>query len=232
MPNITRSPDGTITINLVIPWPQIQKEYSHQIDLAVESAEIPGFRKGKAPRNLVEPKLDSNSLYSKSIEVLLPQIYSQTVKELELKPVVYPQIKIIEGKDGADWQFEAVTCETPSVTLSDYQTQAKQLKTDKPEDRLSAVLKMLLDTSKVILPQILIDSETNHRLANLTDNLTKLGMSIDHYLSAKKTTVDSLKAAYMAESSADLSMEFILQQIGRDQNITDRTKVLDFLKTL
>jgi len=221
-----------ITLILTLTWSDIQKEYEHQVIHAVESAELPGFRKGKAPRDLVEPKLDKNQLYSRCIEALLPAVYSEEVKKANLKPILYPKIKVIKGEQGQDWQFEAITCEAPVVTLTDYQTKVKAVKTDKPEDRLPAVLKVISDTSKVELPPLLIEEEVNHRLANLTDNLTKLGMTTDAYLSAKKTTPDNLKTTMTAESTADLTMEFILQEIGKVQKLSDRTQVLDFLKAL
>ena len=232
MPNLQRSPDGTLILTLTLPWTEIKKEYEHQIHLAVDSAELPGFRKGKAPRDLVEPKLDKNQLYSKSVEALLPSVYSTALKSSNLKPILYPRIKIIKGELNSDWLFEAITCGAPPVTLGNYQNQAKDIKTDKPEDRLPAILKLLLDSSQVTLPQILVEEEVNHRLANLTDNLTKLGMTVDAYLSAKKTTPEGLKAIHTSEATADLTMEFILQEIGQQQKLSERTQVLDFLKTL
>jgi len=232
MPDFQRLTDGTLVLTISLPWADVNKEYEHQITHAVEEAELPGFRKGKAPRNLVEPKLDKNQLLTRSIEVLLPKIYSAAIEKAGLKPILYPKIKILKGEMEQDWQFEATTCETPVVVLPDYQTRAKEVKTEKPEDRLGAILKIISETTPVTLPQILIDEEVNHRLVNLTDNLTKLGMGIDSYLTAKKTTSEGLRATMQAESQADLAMEFILQEIGKAQKLTDRGQVLDFLKTL
>lgn len=221
-----------LTLKLILPWSDILKEYEHQVLHAVEDTELPGFRKGKAPRDLVEPKLDKNQLYSRCIEELLPKVYSVEVQKRNLKPILYPKIRVLKGEIGQDWEFEAITCEAPTVILADYQAKLKDVKTEKPEDRLASVLKVLSETTKVELSPILIEEEVNHRLANLTDNLTKLGMTTESYLSTKKTTADGLKANLTAEATADLTMEFILQEIGRIQKLTDRGQVLDFLKTL
>ncbi len=211
-----------LTLTLTLTWLSISAEYENQVKSAISQAEISGFRKGKAPRDLVEPKLDKQTLYSRCIEALLPKAYANEIKAKNLKPILYPKIKIIKGEVGEDWQLEAITCETPKVTLGDYLAKIKEVKTDKPEDRLSAVLKVLQDTSKVDLPPILIEEEISHRLANLTDNLTKLGMTTESYLAAKKTTADGLKQTISQEASQDLTMHFIIQEAGG----------LDYLKTL
>jgi FKBP-type peptidyl-prolyl cis-trans isomerase (trigger factor) len=232
MPDFQRQPDGSLKLTLIVTWPDVLKEYEHQLQHSIDEAEMPGFRKGKAPRDIVEPKLNKSDLYSHCLEALLPQTYSAAIKAADLKPILYPHIKVIKGEIGQDWLFEATTCEAPIVILGDYVFKLKDIKTDKPEERLSTVLRVLSETSQVTLPQILIDEEVNHRLANLTDNLTKLGMTTENYLNTKKLTAESLKATLITEAGADLTMEFILQEVGRKQNLADRTQVLDYLKTL
>lgn len=213
---INRLSNGTIEIKLVIPWSDILAAYEKEVDEAVASAEIQGFRKGKAPRNLVEPKLDKSHLYSHSVQHLLPDVYATAIKEHGLKPILYPQIKIIKGQEDQDWEFQAITCEAPEVKLP-----PKLIKLDE--------LKKQVD---VKVPDLLVEEEANHRLASLVENITKLGLTTESYLSSKKLTPTTLKSQISQSSRTDLETEFILLRIQNDRKFPDRKATLDFLQKL
>lgn len=215
--SLNRQDNGTIEIKLVIPWSDIQKAFEKEVDEAVASAEIQGFRKGKAPRSLVEPKLDKSHLYSHAVQHLLPEAYATAVKTNNLKPILYPQIKITKGRENEDWEFLATTCEAPNVTL--------------PE-KLDKDINILRQKSKVKVPDLLVEEEANHRLASLVENITKLGLTTENYLTTKKLTPETLKANLAADSRTDLETEFILLRIQNDRKFPDRKSTLDFLQNL
>lgn len=146
-------------MTLTISWTQIQQAY-------VAEAELPGFRKGKAPRELVEAKLNKTRILSQALGHLLPKVYAAAVKEHSLKPILHPQIKIVSGKEGEDWVFTAITCEAPTVHQ---------------------------------IPDLLVELQTDHRLATLAENLSGLGITVDKYLAAKKLTPESLRAKLATE---------------------------------
>lgn len=215
--SLNKLANGTIELTLVIPWSEIQKAYEKEVGEAVANAEIQGFRKGKAPRSMVEPKLDKSHLYSHAVQNLLPEAYASAVKNNNLKPILYPQIKIIKGQENADWEFLATTCEAPSVTLP---------------DKLSPDLNILRQKSQVKVPDLLVEEEANHRLASLAENITKLGLTTEQYLTSKKLTPISLKSQISQSSRVDLETEFILLHIQNAQKIPDRKSTLDFLHKL
>ncbi|MBI2587559.1 trigger factor family protein [Candidatus Amesbacteria bacterium] len=217
MNEVTRKDNGTIELTLVIPWSNIQAAYGKEVDAAVADAEIQGFRKGKAPRSIIEPKLDKSRLYSHAVQHLLPEAYAAAVKEHHLKPVLHPQIKIIKSQEGQDWDFLATTCEAPPVTLP---------------DKLSPNLNILRQKSQVKIPDLLVAEEANHRLAALAENITRLGLTTEQYLTSKKLTPDSLKSQIAQSSRIDLETEFILLHIQNAQKLPDRKSTLDFLQKL
>ena len=190
--------------------------YESVVKEAVAGAELPGFRKGKAPRNLVEPKLDLNQTLSHTLSHLIPKEYAAAVKEHSLKPLLNPQIKIVSGKEGEDWIFSAITCEAPAVTLP------KKL----------APLDKLIPACKILIPDLLVEEEANHRLNALVENLTQLGTSVTQYLSTKKFTPPELKAQLASQARADLTAEFIILEVQKIQKLADRSKTLEFLKSL
>jgi len=215
--SVNRLPNGSVEITFVIPWINIQKGYESEVAKAVANAELPGFRKGKAPKNEVEAKLDKSKLYSHALEHLVPAEYTKAVEEQHLKPVLYPSITVKEGQEGKDWIFVATTCEAPEVIL--------------PEE-LKGGIDWLTKNSKVILPQLIIETEADHRVVALAENLSKLGLTVDKYLLTKKITAGDLRAETIKSAREDLNTEFILQKVQVVKSLPDRKSTLDFLTTL
>jgi trigger factor len=60
----------------------------------VRKANIPGFRKGKAPRPILEQYLGKAALMEDAAEHMAPDAYNQAVKEQDLKPISRPQIEL------------------------------------------------------------------------------------------------------------------------------------------
>lgn len=213
---VNRPPNGNIELTLTIPWGEIQKAYESAVLEAVTETELPGFRKGKAPRKLVEAKLDKTHTLNHALQHLLPKAYTHAADKHTLKPILYPQIKIVSGKEGEDWVFLATTCEAPKIKLGP----------------LNKDLEQLVKTSQVHMADLLIEEEANHRLASLAENITRLGMTIDTYLKTKKLTAESLKSQLAQDARRDLTIEFILQEVQRTQKLEDRPQTLDYLQKL
>ncbi len=220
---IKRLDNGNIELTITLPWAEVLKAYEEVVDETVKETEIKGFRKGHAPRRLVEEKLDRNQTFSHALQHLLPQKYQAAVDEQKLKPIVYPRIRIDQGKEGDTWVFTATVCETPAVKLGTIQR--------KKDQKLEEVMDDLVQNSEVKLPDLLVEHEADNRLAILAENLTRLGLTVDKYLESKKLTAEGLKAKLASEARRDLSVEFILQQIQAEQKLENRQKTLDFLTT-
>jgi FKBP-type peptidyl-prolyl cis-trans isomerase (trigger factor) len=225
--SFSKSPDGTVVITLSFPWPDLQAAYEKVVAQAVSDTELPGFRKGKAPRDLVEPKLNRTDSLSHAFQELLPGAYQQAVQDHLLKPILYPKLQITSALEGSDWLVTATTCEAPQITLPDYKKDLAKSAKD-----LSDVLDYLLKNTQVALPQLLISEETNHRLAGLAENLTGLGMTTQTYLANKKLTLETLQSQYLQLSKNDLTIEFSLASIQSAEKLADRQKTLDFLTSL
>lgn len=225
--------DGTIELTFTLSWADIQKAFETEMQKALDETEIDGFRKGKAPREIVEPKLDKNKLYGQAVQSLLPDAYANQLKTYNLKPILYPKLTIKSGKEGEDWVFEALVCELPIVELpSDYVDQIKAIKLEKDQDKITKILELLSSKAKIQIPEILIEEESNHRLAALVDNITKVGLSVDRYLESKKINLDEFKAKLTLEAKEDLVVEFILNHIQNEQKLSERKQVLDYLMGL
>lgn len=94
----------------------IQKAYNKMKNKFV----IPGFRKGKAPRKLIELHYGEGVFYEEAINEVWPKAYEHAINEHDLEPVDRPSLDIDEINKGENLVFTATVTVKPEVTLGDY----------------------------------------------------------------------------------------------------------------
>ncbi len=92
----------------------INRSYRHLAD----EVKIPGFRRGKAPRQVVERYLGRASVLEEALKHLLPEAYENAVKEQGIEPVARPEIEIAQTEPSVI--FKAVVGLRPEVKLGVY----------------------------------------------------------------------------------------------------------------
>ena len=83
----------------------------------VKKVDIPGFRKGKAPRAVLERHVGQESLLRDTIDELVPQAYEKALKEQEIEAIAQPQIEVVQTNPII---FKAVVPLKPLINLGDY----------------------------------------------------------------------------------------------------------------
>lgn len=94
---------------------------------------IPGFRKGKAPRKMVEKMYGAEIFFEDAISLAYPDAYEAALKETGIEPVAYPQLEVLEVS-ASGFTFKATITVKPEATIKDY----KDLPVAKPEVKVSA----------------------------------------------------------------------------------------------
>lgn len=106
----------------------VQKAYLKQRN----KINVPGFRKGKAPRKIIEGMFGSGVFYEDAINELYPQAYADAVEQEKLDVVSWPNVEVLEaGKDGLT--FKATVTVRPEVKLGEY----KGLTAEKEEVKIT-----------------------------------------------------------------------------------------------
>lgn len=81
---------------------------------------VPGFRKGKAPRHIIERYVGKEYLENEALEPLLGPAYAKAVEESDIWPVSKPEVEVIQAEEGKDVIFKAVVEVKPEVELGQY----------------------------------------------------------------------------------------------------------------
>ena len=97
---------------------------------------VPGFRKGKAPRRMIETLYGESVFYEDAFDLVFPEAYEAAVKELDLHPVDQPDINVDEIGAGKDLQFHLEVFVRPDVTLGDYKGLSVEVDQQKLTDEM------------------------------------------------------------------------------------------------
>jgi len=241
--DVKQLPKQTAQIILTIPWSEISLSYEKILETVTKTAEIDGFRKGKAPKKIVEEKVDKAKLYEEVVKDVVPKAYTDALKEHKLIPVISPKIELTSAKQGEDWIITTTIALRPKVDLKDYKDKVRQAKkadtkiwvpgsgdekkSEEKKPSLDDILKALSEYVEVEMSDLLVDNEVNRLLADTFDQTKKLGLSVEQYLSAKNKTIGQLKAEYQQQAHKSLSIEFALATIADTENITVSPKDIE-----
>ena len=85
-----------------------------------KSLNVPGFRKGKVPRQIFNKMFGEESLYQDALNAILPEEYSKAVQESEIKPVDQPEVNVESMDKDSAWVLSAKVTVEPEVELGQY----------------------------------------------------------------------------------------------------------------
>lgn len=233
---LARQDDGTIQLTITIPEDKIKKAREDVLTEYTDNVTLPGFRKGKAPKKMVEESLDKTKLKEEMLKRLLPNAYLEAVQEHKLQPIINPQIHVEKLDDGADWVFKATTCELPEVKLDDYKKAISAITAKskiaipgkEPEaPKFDDIMKALVDSAEVKIPQVLVDQEVERLLAQLLDEIKRLGLNLDQYIASTGKNPEQLRTEYAGKARNDIKLEFTLQKVAEDAQIQVEEKELE-----
>lgn len=243
----TFSTENPVVFRLKIPWTTVTAAYEKQLDRAVEQAEIKGFRKGKAPRKLVQERVGKQHLYNDVVQVVLPEGYQQEIARRKITPYIAPRVKPLASEEGKDWEFEITVITRPKVSLHNYEEkikdalaagtiikpgEAEKSPEVKQNEKLAKVFDALLAHSAVELPTLLVEEEVNMRLAKLVDQLQTAGLTVQQYLAAKKLTQQTLRQEYEKTARELLHLNLALDAIANARGLTGKDRISKVVESL
>ena len=109
--------DSQVALNIEAEAGELNKAMDDAYRRLVNKISVPGFRKGKAPRFILEQHIGKGALLEEALEQLIPQLYKEAIDLQKIEPIERPQMEIIQTEPVV---FKAVVPVKPTVELGDY----------------------------------------------------------------------------------------------------------------
>jgi len=153
--NIEKEANNIVKMDIEIPAKDAVNEYNKAAKKVSEYVNIPGFRKGKAPRNLVEQHVGVDRIKQEALEKLLPNVFRSTIMENKLDVISQPEVESYDFEIGQDLKVVAKVELRPEVILGEYKNmtvdaEGYQIEADAFDRALDGLLKQHATTSLVV----------------------------------------------------------------------------------
>ena len=121
---IKKLPESELEIEGQIDWADFEKHREKALKHLGEHLELPGFRKGHIPENVLLKNIPEISLLEEMAEIALPKVYLQILEENKIDAIGRPEISITKIARGNPLEFKIKTSVLPEVKLPDYKALA------------------------------------------------------------------------------------------------------------
>ncbi|MDQ2903251.1 MAG: trigger factor [Chloroflexota bacterium] len=120
--SVEKLPTSEAVLDVDLTWDELEKASDKAYRKLVQTVDIHGFRRGRAPRSLVERKVGKEHIYQEGLDELMTEAYRNAVKEHELTPVAPPQVDAPEFELGQPYHFTVTVPILTPVELGEYHT--------------------------------------------------------------------------------------------------------------
>ncbi|WP_170007846.1 trigger factor [Bacillus fonticola] len=134
--------EGVLTVTVDVDT--VNKGLDQAFKKVVQQINVPGFRKGKMPRQMFDKRFGVESLYQDALDVILPDAYAKAVEEAGISPVSQPEIDLDQMEKGKELIFTAKVIVKPEATLGEYKgLEVEKQDTDVSDEDVQAELETL-----------------------------------------------------------------------------------------
>ena len=152
-------------LTIEVPTEELEKAVEKVYQSQKKNISIPGFRKGKVPRTMVEKMYGAEVFYQDAANEIIPDAYEAALKEVEEEIVSMPEVDVVQMKKGEPFVFTAEVALKPEVKLGQY----KGVEVDKIDVTVS---------DEEVEAEIEKEREKNARTVEVTDRAVKDGDTV------------------------------------------------------
>ena len=109
-----------VELTIEVPAADVTAGIKAAVKRIASQVNVPGFRKGKAPRNVIEMNYGKEAVLNEAYDFLVNQNYTAALQENKIVPVSQPEIEQVQFEEGKDLIFKATVTKRPDVKLGDY----------------------------------------------------------------------------------------------------------------
>ena len=205
--SVDKLSDTRVKLNVTVPFDELGKEIDQAYKAIAQQVNIPGFRRGKAPRQLIDARFGRGPILEQVVNDMLPTRYEQALAENDLNPLGQPDIDVTKIEDNDVVEFTAEIDVRPEIEVPDF----TQISVTVPELKVDdAAVDAELDTLR-------------ERFGELKD--TKRKLKKDDF------AIIDLEATINGEKLEDASTEGMTYRVGADDLMDGLDKAIKGLKT-
>lgn len=112
--------NNKVALTIEVPSTELDKGIKEACKSLAARVNIPGFRKGKAPRRILEQNIGKEAIMEEAFNIVASKAYDEALKEVQIVPVDSPDVEVITLEEGKDVVFTAKVTPEPEVTLGEY----------------------------------------------------------------------------------------------------------------
>lgn len=117
---VRREPQSRAVLEVELPSDELARGVDRALKVLNQRVNVPGFRRGKAPRGLLERVVGKETIYEEAVRLLVPDAYEQALGQAGVRPIARPQIEVGEVEEGKPLKFTATVDLVPDVHLGEY----------------------------------------------------------------------------------------------------------------
>lgn len=134
-----------VVLTIEVPAEELDKGIKAACKSLANRVNIPGFRKGKAPRRILEMNIGKEAILDEAFDHVAQKAFDEALKQENLDPVDRPQVDIVTLEEGKDVVFKATITPVPEVTLGEYKglkvaKDAVEVKDEQVEEQVKNIL--------------------------------------------------------------------------------------------
>lgn len=134
-----------VVLTIEVPAEELDKGIKASCKSLANRVNIPGFRKGKAPRRILEMNIGKEAILDEAFDRVAQKAFDEALKQENLDPVDRPQVDIVTLEEGKDVVFKATITPVPEVTLGEYKglkvaKDAVEVKDEQVEEQVKNIL--------------------------------------------------------------------------------------------
>jgi len=118
--SVEKLPSSEAVLEIDFTWDELEKASDKAYRKLVQKVDVQGFRRGKAPRSLLERKIGKEYIYQEGLDELISESYRSALKEHELTPITQPELDAPVFEMGQPYHFSLKVPIITPVELGDY----------------------------------------------------------------------------------------------------------------
>lgn len=120
--SVEKLPSSEALVEVDFSWDEVEKASDKAYRKLVQKVDVPGFRRGKAPRSLMERRLGKEYIYQEGLDDLMTETYRNALKEHDITPLAQPEVDAPVFEIGQPYHFTLKVPIISPVELGDYRS--------------------------------------------------------------------------------------------------------------